>query len=311
MEIGMFKTSFGAFNGTSWEALCQQAFKQKYAQDGYQHIPATPGDYGLEGFCSVTGIGFQCYCPDNHYTRKELFTHQRDKITTDLNKLKTYEPQLSRILANTSLSIWRFVTPEIAHNDLILHAREKEKDVRAWDLPFLSPEFRIELQDADYYLREINEIRAAAGEGLDFESDTPALAELVDPQEVYEENVLRKTTARLAAKAGSPKYSILVSQLHQQTLNSFLASEGYFRQIEKSAPVFYFKMVRLINEFELYVQEQAITYIGPPQELTQSLRQDFEKRLTRLGTEVTEATAAAIARHMVARWLAVCSLNYD
>lgn len=307
----MFKTSFGAFDGTSWEALCQQVFKQKYACDGYQHIPATPGDFGLEGFCAATGIGFQCYCPDNHYTRKELYGHQRDKITEDLKKLLLYKTQLSKILGATKISIWRFVTPEIAHNDLIQHARSKESEVKAWDLPFVAPNFSIELHDADYYLSEINWIRAAAGEALDFQDSIPELPELADPQEVYEENVLRKSTARLAAKIDSPNHATLINQLHQRTLDTFLASDGYFRRIEKTAPLLYFKVVRLINEFEIFVEDQAITYTGPPEQLTNSLRHDLEKRLIRLGPELTEATAATIARHMVARWLAVCSLNYD
>jgi hypothetical protein len=307
----MINTSFGAFNGTSWEALCQQVFKRKYEANGYQHIPPSPGDFGLEGFCSATGLGFQCYCPDKHYTQKELYEHQRDKVTRDLNKLKTYAPQLATILSNTQLSVWRFVTPEIASNDLILHARAKEKEVRSWGLPFLTSDFTIELHDAEYYMLEINEIRIAAGEGIDFSSTPAVLAELIAPQEVYEENVMRKTSARLAAKSNSPRYADLVSNLHKQTLDSFLESDGYFRQIEKTAPVLYFKMSRLINEFEHYVQEQAITYVGTPQELTENVRQGLENRLTKLGTEVTEATAATIARHMVARWLAICSLDYD
>lgn len=307
----MFKTSMGAFDGTSWESLCQQVFKKKHAQEGYQHIPATPGDYGLEGFCSATGVGFQCYCPDNHYTRKELYEHQRNKITTDLNKLKTYEAQLAKILANTSISIWRFVTPEIAHNDLILHARNKEKEVRLWGLPFLADDFTIELHDAEYYILEINEIRVAIGEGIDFCESPAVLPALEKAQEVYEENVLRKTAARLASKVSSERHGELVSNLHKQTLDSFLASDAYFRRIERGAPVLYFKMIRVINEFEQYVQEQAYAYVGSPQELTESVRQGLELRLLKLGPEVTDVTAAKVARHMVARWLAICSLDYN
>lgn len=307
----MYKSSFGAFDGTSWEALCQQVFKAKYAQDGYQHIPATPGDFGLEGFCGGTGIGFQCYCPNNHYTRKELYGHQRSKITDDLNKLKTYQVQLARILGDTKLSTWWFVTPEIGHNDLLTHARAKENEVRLWNLPFLTPDFSIQLHDADYYLLEINQIRAAAGEALDFHTGPAALVKLVAPQEDYEKNVLRKCNARLASKVGSGNHAASLSKLNQVTLDSFLESDGYFRDIEKSAPVLYFKLARLINEFERRVEEQAVTWTGFPEDLTNQLRQDLETRLLKIGPEVNDATADAVARHMVARWLAVCTLDYD
>ena len=307
----MFKTSIGAFDGNTWEALCQQVFKKKYACDGYQHIPASPGDFGLEGFCATTGEGFQCYCPDVHYTRKELYEHQRNKITADLNKLKTYKVQLEAILGQTKLCTWSFVTPEIGSHDLLFHARKKEKEVWSWNLPFLATDVRIQLHDAEYYLLEINEIRTAAGQGIDFENGPAVLAELVEPQEVYEKNVLRKCSARLASKADLQMHASLVKRLHRTTLDSFLASDGYFRRIEKSAPVLYFKLVRLINEFELYVQEKAITWAGAPEELTTNVRQDLEQRLIRLGPEITELTAATVARHMIARWLAICSLDYD
>lgn len=307
----MLKTKFGAFDGNSWEALCQQVFKKKHANDGYQHIPASPGDFGLEGFCTATGVCFQCYCPNAHYTRKELYGNQRDKITADLGKLKTYQAEIGKIIGGTKLTSWRFVTPEIGHNDLLSHARKKEEEVRAWGLPILALDFSIHLHDGDYYVLEINEILSSIGQGLDFDSGPAALPDLVESSEVYEENVLRKCRARLAAKNGSPKHAALVTQLHQYTLKNFLASDGYMREIEKSAPVLFYKLVRLINAFEHYVQEKALTWSGSPEDLTNTLRQDLEKRLTNLGPDVTDATAATVARHMIARWLAICALDYD
>lgn len=307
----MFKTKFGTFDGNSWEALCQQVFKKKYGQDGYQHIPATPGDFGLEGYCLDTGVGFQCYCPNAHYTRKELHERQRDKITEDLGKLKTFRDQISERLGDATLSHWDFVTPEIAHNDLIAHARKKEKEVRSWNLPFLAADFTIRLRDADYYLVEINQILAATGQGLDFESGLAVLPSLGESSEIYEENILRKCEARLAVKKQSARHSDLVSKLHQRTLQSFLESDGYFRNIEKTAPVLYYKVARLISAFEHYVQEQQLTWTGPPEDLTNLLRQELEGRLSRLGPEMTDATAGTLARHMIARWLAICSLDYD
>lgn len=80
----MFNTKFGPFNGSTWEGLCQQVFKRKYQAECYQQMPASPGDYGIEGYTSDTGWAFQCYCPEKHYERTELYDKQRDKITTDL-----------------------------------------------------------------------------------------------------------------------------------------------------------------------------------------------------------------------------------
>lgn len=54
----MFNTKFGPFNGSTWESLCQQVFKRKYQAECYQQMPASPGDYGIEGYTSDTGWAF-------------------------------------------------------------------------------------------------------------------------------------------------------------------------------------------------------------------------------------------------------------
>jgi len=308
----VFKTSFGTFDGDSWEALCQQVFKKKFAKEGYQPIPASPGDFGLEGFTMLTGLGFQCYCPDKHHTSQELYEAQRDKITRDLGKLKKNEAELQRRFGTTTLGDWYFVTPEINKNDLLAHARSKEEEVRSWNLSILKPDFRVHLHDADHYLIEINEIRSASGEALDFGTIPSALPTLTEPMEIYEDNVLRKCKARLISKQTSTRYDFLVNQINQQTLESFLEADASFRRIQETAPTLYFKLARLINEFEKFVVETSATWDGTADQLTTTVRDKLTQRIVRdLSPQFDETSASQISRHMVARWLAICELDYD
>ncbi len=55
----MYKTKFGPHNGDTWEGLCQQIFKKKYGEEGYQEMIASPGDFGIEGYTKITGLAFQ------------------------------------------------------------------------------------------------------------------------------------------------------------------------------------------------------------------------------------------------------------
>jgi hypothetical protein len=308
----MFHTKFGPFDGNSWESLCQLIFKKKYQSDDYQEMPASPGDFGVEGITLRTGWGFQCYCPDKHYERKELYDKQRDKITEDLAKLKTYQVDLTSRLGTTKLTCWVFVTPEIDKNALLAHARTKEAEVRGWKLPHLTDNFRVLLYDADSYLLEINEIRSAAGESLVFDDAIPALAILKGTQEDYEKNVLRKCQARLSQKSALSSYQNRVAVLHQRTLDEFLAADSYFRKIANSAPLIYVRLVRLINEFENHVIDKSTTWTGTPEELTNQMRDGLHRRITiELGPEFNETEASKVTRYMVARWLAVCELDYE
>lgn len=89
----MLKTKYGNFDGNIWEEFSQACLTLKYEKEKYQGLPAWQGDMGIEGY-TRTGIVFQCYCPDEEYDPAILYEKQRDKVTTDLKKLKSREKDL-------------------------------------------------------------------------------------------------------------------------------------------------------------------------------------------------------------------------
>lgn len=307
----MFQTDYGPFDGNSWERLCQLVFKRKFTDVGYTHIPATPGDYGLEGFTKTTGCGFQCYCPDKVYPPKELYEKQRDKITTDLKKLQTNEAELTKVLGTTKLRRWHLVTPTIAHNDLIKHAQAKEAEVRGWNLPILAPDFQVLVHDADHYATEIQAMKLAVGQAFDFGGLPAVLPALNDSSETYEKNVMRKTRARLA-KAPADKLEDRVARLYTKTLREFLDHGPHLKRINDTAPTVHSRLARLINGYEADISETCDTWVGAPQELTEKIRAGLTERIVKdLAPAIDETGAAQIARLIVARWIAVCEIDYD
>lgn len=307
----VFQTAYGAFDGNSWERLCQLVFKRKFTDDGYTHIPATPGDYGLEGFTKTTGCGYQCYCPDKVYPPRELYEKQRDKITTDLKKLKTNAADLTKILGTTKLRRWHLVTPTIAHNDLIKHAQAKETEIRRWNLSILAPDFQVLVHDADHYATEIQAMKLAVGQALDFGGLPAVLPALNDSSEIYENNIMRKTRARLA-KAAADKLEGRVARLYAKTLREFLDHGPHLKRINDTAPTVHSRLARLINGYEAEVDERCFTWEGTPQELTDRIRDGLTERIVReLAPAIGETDAADIARMIVARWIAVCEVDYD
>jgi hypothetical protein len=310
-DDNVFQTNYGPFDGSSWERLCQLVFKRKFSADGYTHIPATPGDYGLEGFTKTTGCGFQCYCPDKEYPAKDLYEKQRDKITADLKKLQTNEADLKKLLGTTKLRRWYLVTPHIAHHDLVKHAQAKEAEVKGWNLSVLDVDFQVLVHDADHYAAEIQEMKLAIGNALDFGGLPTTLAALGNSAETYEKNVMRKTRARLEKRAPADKLEDRVARLYQATLREFLDHDAHFRRINDTAPTVHSRLVRLINGYEAHVVETCSTWEGTPQELTEKIRQGLAERITKeLAPAIDETGAAQIARLMVSRWIAVCEVDY-
>lgn len=310
-DTTVFQTDYGAFDGNGWERLCQLVFKRKFTADGYTQIPATPGDYGLEGFTKTTGCGFQCYCPDKTYPPRELYEKQRDKVTTDLKKLRTNEADLKKVLGATKLRRWHLVTPHIAHNDLVKHAQAKEAEVRGWNLSILEPDFQVLVHDGGHYAVEIQEMLAAAGQAMDFGGLATTLAPVDVGAAMYQANVERKTRARFEGRFPPEKVQSLTERISKQTLKEFLEYDAHFRRINAEAPAVHSRLAKLINGYEAYVVEACATWEGSPQELTEKIRDGLAERITReMRPTITETDAMHIARLMVSRWIAVCEVDY-
>jgi hypothetical protein len=305
----MYQTRFGAFNGRSWEDLCQQIFKIKYAGEGYLAMPASPGDFGIEGYTAHTGLAFQCYCPERQCTTAELYESQRDKITNDLRKLRENIVELERRLGATKICEWNFVSPTINKNELLRHAKTKESEVKSWGLPIISPNFTVLLKDGEFYQREINEIHTLNGRLLNFDPVPPQIPDLSANFSEYETNIRRKSEIRVGNVVNAPKRANILAQ---STTQSFLQGAPHLQRIESTAPTIYLSLARLVREFELYVQEASATWSGSPEELTAKLRDELEKRILQdLGEKIDGTTSAQVARQMIARWLAVCQLDFE
>ena len=101
----------GYMSGNAWEDLCVQCYRIRYQKDNYTAIPATQGgDAGIEGF-TYKGVVHQCYCPERDYSDNELYEHQRNKLTADIEKLKKNADRL-KALGVPPVVEWHFNIPE-------------------------------------------------------------------------------------------------------------------------------------------------------------------------------------------------------
>lgn len=315
----MYLTKFGLYDGNSWEALFQLIFKNKHGSDDYQEMPASPGDYGIEGFVGNTGVAFQCYCPERNYEQDELYEKQRDKITRDIGKLKTYEKEIKARIGNELIARWTFITPEINRNKLLKHARDKEAEARSWNLSILSPDFKILLHDAEFYAKDIQEQKTLKGEAVFVEAISLTLPDLDGDRTEYEEHILRKSKLRVAAGLGADevdmtdaKQSARVERLYTKTLESFLNFSLFRQGLDAMSPVLFHKVDRILGTFECEVDEWRDTLRATPDELTEKVKSDLKERLMKeLQPHVDYTLASQIVNHAVANWLGLCQLDYE
>jgi hypothetical protein len=306
----MIQTKYGTFDGDSWEDLCQLVFKSKYKDNQYQEMVASPGDFGIEGFTKLDGMAFQCYCPDNHYTQKELYEKQRGKITKDLGKLRTYEKEIALRLGSTTLKEWVFVTPQITDNNLLKHAQTKQEEVVGWGLSIIGPDFKVIMQDADFFAKEINEIQTTKGNkitlfsALDFTNST-------EDQDVtiYEENISRKNKVRCTFNGVLNEEKHL--KLNLLTSKKWLESDPFLKEIEKNASEIYFHVMRVVSQYESEVEELCITWQGEAEGLISKVRDELALRIGEAIPGLGEAERYRLSDQMTSKWLALCPLGIE
>lgn len=306
----MIQTKYGSFNGDSWEELCQLVFKEKYGEQNYQEMPASPGDFGIEGFVKNTQVAFQCYCPDNQYTQEELFKKQRDKITKDLGKLRKYEADIESRIGDSKIKEWVFLTPQITDNKLLKHAQKKEIEVKSWGLRIISPDFKVILKDADFYSKEIYTVQQASGSKLTFLDSMGDIKDSdFDNQTTYEENISRKNEKRcfFNGELNEKKHS----RLNRLTSDKWTDGDSFLRKIEKDASDIYFQLSRVISQYEYEVEELCITWQGGAEELVSKIKEELGKRIGEAIPSLGDAERYKIADQMTSKWLALCPLDIE
>ncbi|MDF9409670.1 MAG: hypothetical protein A4E52_00803 [Pelotomaculum sp. PtaB.Bin013] len=152
-------------SGDAWEELCDACYRMRYQSDNYQKIPATyGGDAGIEGY-TQTGIVYQCYYPERDYNDDELYEHQRNKLTKDINKLIDQEnKQRLHNLGVPIIKQWHFVIPFYKDSRILQHAIAKRNEIlkgkssKPQEYDHLHDDFLIAIKVAEDFKVEISKI---------------------------------------------------------------------------------------------------------------------------------------------------------
>ncbi len=305
----MIHTDIGPLDGDKWEGLIQAVFKQKY--DTYQDMVASPGDLGIEGFVINEGIMIQCYCPDEDYDTKTLYEKQRDKITADIKKLSTNEIEILKHIGDTKISQWLFITPRIAKHEIHAHARAKEKEIKAAEISFISNDIQILVKDLGHYIQDIRQQQIINGVQLSFSS---ANGEVITEPELtteYDVNIQDKNRVRSFIKDTYKPQNH--SRLNDLTKKFYLDGYDILRRIFNQSPELYERIAKLVNNFEVDVEEVSMSWEDSPQKLVTRVE---EMLIERFGKDAHISTIehedlVSITKHMVAKWIAECPMRIE
>ena len=115
-----------------------------------------------------------------------------------------------------------------------------------------------------------------------------------------------KTNLRMAEKG-----ALAAEGLLRVTKKSFLDHDSYFQNLYDSHPQTYFQLARALHGFENNIEEWKFTITGDPDQLVEKVKTKLQERL--VGDEllsIDATTADEIIRRTMARWLAVCQVDF-
>jgi hypothetical protein len=309
----MIKTEFGTFDGNKWESVSQLCFKNNFREEAYQEIKATPGDFGIEGFTRA-GKAFQCYCPDKYYSSDDLYEKHRDKITTDLKKLKIYESQLKNRLGTTKIKKWYFVTPEYAKNDIVKHCSQKREEVKSWNLSIIdNDDFEVIFEDISFLHPFLKTAVENSNIKIDVIPETPIESNDKLKWKDSEISLIEKSQIKNAHRVNknSSNFESNLDKLVDKNVDNYLEGNNILIKWKEDYPIDYETFLNITSYIESEIEERCITSTKEPSELYEDFRFLLKTELQNSFKNLAPQMILKLTNWALADWIFRCPINFE
>ncbi len=306
----------GYMNGNAWEDLCVQCYRIRYQKDNYIAVPAVQGgDAGIEGFTNK-GIVHQCYCPERVYSDDDLYDHQRDKLTTDIEKLKNNAKRL-RALGVPPVVEWHFNIPEYKDARIITHAETKRQEIikakkdNPSDYAHISDGFQIVIKTADDFKPEISRIIRTNLSDMKLNAAVKHSSEpdwsKCDSEKVA--NIRRKIKAVMLVDDNDESLKKVVGIY----VDCYISGLEILNNLRVNFPEIYEEIYRLEQNYKREVSIKTLmnTEKSMNRALFDAILNEFQIKLERaFSSKFTEASIGELKQDLIASWLADCSMEF-
>lgn len=308
----------GKLDGDSWEEICQSCYRMMYRDVHYTEIPAVQGgDAGIEGF-TQNGIVNQCYCAERDYSENELYEHQRDKMTHDINKLLSseYKKRLLK-LGVPIIREWHFVVPFYKDSRIIEHAEAKRKEVlkhkeenpKQYD--YIDSNFIIVIRQAEDFAVEITrKIRESLTDtklNLAVRAVEKPDWEHCDSEKVA--NISRKVKAVMGDVDDDDED---LNDIVDVYVEAYIKGMEIMRMLRVSFTEIYEDVYGLEQSYkkQVKVQTRLNTDRSMNIKVFNDILQDFEKQLKNACKYFTPESIIELKTDIISMWLADCSMQF-
>lgn len=296
------------WNGTEWQDYCILLLQRRYSSGRNHSLQLVPdrhnGDLGIEAF-SFDGAAYQCYAAQEPLSVNDCYEKQRDKLTTDLGKLKANETELVKMLGSTKIRRYVFMVHRHDSKFLVQHATTKATEVLSWGLSFIDPLFRVVVETDDDY---------AVERKLIHDIPTPLLETSVPS--ASEKGAWLTGNSNLKLRAFNKLQKIHTSEdtiekVLDSLISSYLIGENTLDQLVSISP----QMQRGVlsaraHKESLLVLEHPPGEIDRPSKLNE-IANSFANSLDKDYPELGSMQTKTLAWGAIADWLMRCPLDFE
>lgn len=305
----------GYMDGDAWERLCVDCYRIRYQKEHYQEIPAVHGgDAGIEGF-TKSGVVHQCYCPERDYSDNDLYDHQRDKLTADIDKLLKNGKRLNE-LGVPPITEWHFNIPEYKDSRILAHANTKQREVlntkkkNPLDFGHITDEFQIIIKIADDFAPEIGRIvrNSLTGMRLNLAIEHTDDWENCDSEKVG--NIRRKVKAVMQVGDDADQGVNKVVRIY---ISYYISGIEIMNRLRVSFPEIYEDVFKLEKSYKQEVILKTLMNTDHTMNKTvfDEILNDFQKKLEREFSPIlTLSSIGELKQDLIASWLADCSMEF-
>lgn len=296
-----------------WEELIDSCYSLRYPGKWHKTPSAYMGDCGIEGFTD-DGIAYQCYCPEQPYSNDNLYTHQRDKLTTDIAKLfdPSYIPKLIKLFGRVKIKEWHLVVPEYKDRRIIEHANSKELYYldklknESSKYPYMDSSLRITVMQADCFIQEISQTIRSRNNRIRLRIDPTGEINFSSCDANKVENIKRKIRA-IQPQLSDDNFNKLVDIY----IKSYLEGVSIINHLRVQIPSIFAELHNLMNNYksEAEIKTTLNANSATNKAVFYEIMSDFLNALEQLEI-FDKGTTFKLKNDIIAGWLADCSMEF-
>lgn len=306
-----------ALDGKSWEKLCDGCYRDRYQSHNYTKVPSNfRGDGGIEGF-THSGVVYQCYCPEKEYSDNELYEAQRDKVTTDINKLIDLDNAKRLLdLGIKNIKEWHFVIPEYRDKRIIEHLEKKRIEVldaknnNPEKLFYIDNDISLVVKIAEDFKIEL--VRLIRNPLVDFKLNLAVKSindvdwTKCDTDKIN--NIKRKVMAIMNTDEEDEDFKDVVKFYAE----SYLKGIEIMTNLQQSFGSIYEDLYELEQKYKskVSIKSKMNTNHSLNSALFNEILDEFESTLTKEFDFFSTASIMELKNDLVSGWLADCSLQF-